>query len=334
MEKELLSIIVPVYNTPTKYVKACLNSICSLTDIDFMIYLIDDGSQEKNSLVYKNLVSRYYATRVEYCYQRNAGVSSARNYGLSIAKGKYVMFVDSDDIIISSAIKKDDFSIPADIIVYDTCFIKNGISYSNKEFNSLKGFIDNQELYECLIRKKSMHGPCAKLYQLEFLRKNRTQFATDFIHGEDAMFNLDLLDAGADIFYIDRELYIYNYSASTLDERWIQKPDITFENMVALYKRKQEGLSDFFCESKKKDDLLLFLFDQLVKDFFSARVVLNSDRYKQYSLIKAKIRVFLKNNIDLASRLTFYSKLKLYLIIIDNDLIFWAITKIRTCVVH
>ena len=89
-----ISIIVPVYNVE-KYLEKCVDSILAQTFTDFELILIDDGSSDKCPGV-----CDYYAKRdprVIVIHQKNAGVSAARNSGLTKAKGEYLAFCDSDD---------------------------------------------------------------------------------------------------------------------------------------------------------------------------------------------------------------------------------------------
>lgn len=94
-----LSIIIPVYNTE-KYIKRCLESVCNqdLNKSDYEVIVINDGSPDnsksiilKQQKIYKNII---------YFEQENKGLGAARNAGIRLAQGKYLMFIDSDDFII------------------------------------------------------------------------------------------------------------------------------------------------------------------------------------------------------------------------------------------
>ncbi len=96
MDKDLISIIVPVYNV-IKYLRHCIESIVNQTYTNLEIILVDDGSNDESEKVcdeYKNKDSR-----IIVIHQENRGLSAARNAGLDICKGKYISFVDSDDYI-------------------------------------------------------------------------------------------------------------------------------------------------------------------------------------------------------------------------------------------
>lgn len=89
-----VSIIIPVYNAE-KHIERCLESFLRQTYTDIEILLIDDGSSDKSKLICQKFVQR--DERFKYYYQANAGVSAARNKGISLATGKYIGFCDSDD---------------------------------------------------------------------------------------------------------------------------------------------------------------------------------------------------------------------------------------------
>lgn len=91
-----LSIIVPVYNK-SKYINTCVDSILAQSLNDFELILVDDGSTDDSGLKCDNY--KRADERITVIHQRNMGVHSARNAGLKIAKGKYIGFVDSDDLL-------------------------------------------------------------------------------------------------------------------------------------------------------------------------------------------------------------------------------------------
>lgn len=91
-----LSIIIPVYNVEA-YLENCLFSILNQEFKDYEIILIDDGSTDNSGKICDNYASKY--ENIVVVHQSNLGVSSARNKGLFLARGKYIHFVDSDDTI-------------------------------------------------------------------------------------------------------------------------------------------------------------------------------------------------------------------------------------------
>ncbi len=91
-----LSIIVPVYNVEN-YLCQCIDSILNQSYTDFELILVDDGSQDRS----REICDRYAFEdkRIIVVHKQNGGLSSARNAGIEISRGKYLSFIDSDDFI-------------------------------------------------------------------------------------------------------------------------------------------------------------------------------------------------------------------------------------------
>lgn len=102
-EKTLFSIIVPVYNVE-KYLDKCLASILRQTFKNFECIIIDDGSPDNSNAIIDKYVK--LDQRFKVIHQKNMGISAARNTGLDIAKGDYIIFVDSDDYIADDYLEK------------------------------------------------------------------------------------------------------------------------------------------------------------------------------------------------------------------------------------
>ena len=96
MEKDLISVIIPVYKVE-KFLEKCVNSVLEQTYKNLEIILVDDGSPDGCPALCDELAKK--DKRIKVIHKKNGGVSSARNAALDEAKGKYVCFVDSDDYI-------------------------------------------------------------------------------------------------------------------------------------------------------------------------------------------------------------------------------------------
>ena len=91
-----ISVIVPVYKCE-KYLVACVDSILNQTFSDFEIILIDDGSPDSSGKICDDLAEKY--NKITVLHQDNQGQAAARNNGVKIARGEWIHFVDSDDLI-------------------------------------------------------------------------------------------------------------------------------------------------------------------------------------------------------------------------------------------
>lgn len=93
---ELVSVVVPIYKVE-QYLDRCVNSILNQTYKNIEIILVDDGSPDLCGRMCDEFKER--DSRIKVIHQSNQGLSAARNSGLSIAGGKYILFIDSDDYI-------------------------------------------------------------------------------------------------------------------------------------------------------------------------------------------------------------------------------------------
>ena len=129
---EKISVIISVYNTK-KYLKKCLESIIKDDYKELEILVIDDHSEESSF----DLIEKINDKRIKYIYkEKNVGLSIIKQYGLDIAKGKYVIFIDSDDYIEKNSIKRMYDNIKkykADISICDMVYV-----YPNKMYKFTK----------------------------------------------------------------------------------------------------------------------------------------------------------------------------------------------------
>ena len=96
-----ISVIVPVYNCE-EYLGKCIDSIQNSTFKDFQIICVNDGSTDNTD----SLLREYKDKRIKYFKNKNQGIGKTRNFGIDKAKGKYLMFIDSDDYIEKDACEK------------------------------------------------------------------------------------------------------------------------------------------------------------------------------------------------------------------------------------
>ncbi len=106
----LISIIVPVYNVE-KYLRKCIDSIIYQTYQNIEIILVDDGSKDASGQICDEYAEK--DARITVIHKENGGVSIARNRGLDIAMGQWILFVDADDILPTDAL-----SYYAEIVTY------------------------------------------------------------------------------------------------------------------------------------------------------------------------------------------------------------------------
>lgn len=140
MEEALISVIIPVYKVE-EYLDVCIQSVVKQTYSNLEIILVDDGSPDKCPQMCDEWAKK--DTRIRVIHKENGGASSARNMGLSVARGEYIGFVDSDDYIsedmyeiLLTAIQSSEKGI-ADCGVNRVCQNGNIIQHKNRLFKEL-----------------------------------------------------------------------------------------------------------------------------------------------------------------------------------------------------
>ena len=108
MEKELISVVIPVYNVE-KYLKRCVESVVNQTYKNLEIILVDDGSPDECPQICDKLSKE--DERIKVIHKSNQGLGMARNTGIENATGKYICFFDSDDYVELTTIEKSYDSI-------------------------------------------------------------------------------------------------------------------------------------------------------------------------------------------------------------------------------
>lgn len=215
-----VSIIIPVYNAE-KYLSRCLNSILKQTYSNIEIILVDDGSEDKSSY----LCDRYAILdrRIKAYHKSNEGVSIARNYGIEKCNGEYIVFVDSDDYLISECIetlvklvRNEEEPVLGCVDYYE---IQNGklSTYSCED-----GKIDSLGYDEGLIKifdPSSYRGYLwNKIFRLSEIRKYEIRFLPEVKIWEDTLFLMEyIINSSAKILYKHTPLYVYSiYPDSTM----------------------------------------------------------------------------------------------------------------------
>ena len=192
--KVLVSIIVPVYNVQ-KYLKECVDSLLAQTLSDIEIILIDDGSNDGSEKICDE-----YATitdRIKVCHQKNCGQSVARNVGVSMARGEFILFVDSDDYIIPETCEvlyNTAKTYGAEIVVGDILNEKDKIN-NDEKFRYMpcqNKVVDNtQYISECLVYGTYDIVPWIRLVERQYLLNNKIDFLEGYFY-EDQEYTMRL----------------------------------------------------------------------------------------------------------------------------------------------
>ena len=249
-----VSVIVPIYNTE-KFLRKCIESIVNQTLEEIEIILINDGSTD-NSYIICEEYSRKYPKKIRYINNKNIGCSATRNLGISLAKGKYVAFVDSDDYIEQEMYQEMYEKAQKENLDIVVCGIKT--LHINKKIKiSLPVF--PKDYYSLLSYKGKISNPVNKIFKkskvknIKFVEKIHSFEDFNFCfkvylktrkidvvkksyynyihHGNNSIFNLE---KRLGIFIAFNELYHYLIDKNYIKDKKIMKKFYENFNFYAI----------------------------------------------------------------------------------------------------
>lgn len=230
MASPKISVIVPVYNIEL-YIEKCIESLVSQLYQNIEIILVDDGTKDNSGKICDEYGKK--DSRIKIIHKQNGGLSSARNAGLDIAAGDYILFVDGDDWIeedyvekcvskLNEAGEKVDLLITPYIREYKDRSIKNKLFkdsiYFEKSLLKEKVFRRFFGLYREELKNASsiddLSTAWGKFYKYEYCQDVRFT-DTKLIGTEDAWFNINVINKMDCAIYYDEVYYHYNKENQT-----------------------------------------------------------------------------------------------------------------------
>lgn len=264
MDKPLVSLIVTVFNTE-RYIRECLESICNQTYRELEVIVVDDGSTDNSpSICDEYREKNNFFTVV---HKINEGVSVARNVGIDNAHGKYITFIDGDDVIeanfckiLADAADKNN----ADIVI---CDYKSFNSINERISSFAPSLKDKQEykrelILRTLYREYGGHiknsvvsagVTWGKFYNLDFIRKENSRFIPGLVRAQDTVFWLNTVIKTDNIVHVNVPLYCYRLNEQSVcgGSRYFANSEQPFGMLLDEYSKfiKQNNLGDDFIQA-------------------------------------------------------------------------------------
>lgn len=214
MKSDLISIIVPVYNGE-KFIKNCVESIFKQTYKNFELLVINDGSTDKTQTILEKMNDQ----RLKIYTIENGGVSKARNYGLQMSQGEFVLFVDADDFLDDKALEilmNQQKQTNVDMIRFNGYIEDNNGVFTKLEMPIKSGTIynSNKDKMEIINIFNSSKKSLRCYSPLLFLKKDSLiHFDVNLTYLEDKVFYLtNILNGDKNILFIDDCLYFYKFN--------------------------------------------------------------------------------------------------------------------------
>ncbi|SHJ28912.1 glycosyltransferase [Pseudobutyrivibrio xylanivorans] len=283
-ENYLVSIIVPVYNVE-KYLEKCISSLTTQSYENIEIILINDGSKDKSGEICDKFAEK--DERVVVFHQKNSGVSVARNKGLELAKGEYIAFVDSDDIVSEKYVE----------ILLDACVNNNAkMSQCNhdrfEDDNTIDMYKDDYKEACPIISGRDI---CKKIYTIEGVNAtvlwnklyhrslfDGLRFPEGKIH-EDLYLSYRVFYSVERVAIVPISLYYYRITPESITQKTFSKKNLFYLDAV-------KSQVDYYTEQNDKElvekssghyaDIVISFYrnvrENLSKDEFNADDLVNN----------------------------------------------------------
>lgn len=296
-----LSIIIPAYNVE-QFIPKCLDSIFGQNCSGFEVIVVNDGSTDSTLALLEGYAEKH--SNLNVITQDNAGMSTARNRGLEVAQGEYVMFVDSDDWLCDNALPS----------LYPYLKGEDVVCFNSKKYVEDKDvFVENNRPFTCeamsgwdyfnsqRLIPAEIHFVCVwqRAYRREFLDANNLRFADGILRAEDDLFSTMVMYHAKSVKAVDLCCYVYRIRQSSIT---------TTVNINRWYDslRVQEILADFFVPLKGIDKSVIYMvlasgyigwFSSTTKKLYGNRdkelkARINWNHFKQTAITKRHKRLY------------------------------------------
>ena len=258
MSYDIISIIVPVYNAE-KFLSDTINSILNQTHTQFELILVNDGSTDNS----QNIIDKYKMRdkRIVSIVTENKGAPHARNAGLEIAKGEYVIFFDADDLMLPNEIEVLAAQLGLDkeidlVIGSRTKITENGDQFQE---DILKSGIYDVKTNDIVYLMNISPFPDNKLYSTRLLKENKIKFA-DVRIAQDANLYLKYLSVCRKVAVISDVVCQYRIVDCSISR--------TYSKKIVDIVLSEQDIIIFIKDKKVSDDFIIAMNDVFVKYCF------------------------------------------------------------------
>jgi glycosyltransferase involved in cell wall biosynthesis len=266
-----LSVVIPAYNcekTLSDTVKSILNQQCK----DIEIIIVNDGSIDNTEKIALDFNNKY--KNIKYISKHNTGVADTRNVGIKSSKGKYIAFLDSDDVwdkdYYDNKLHSDILENNADIFVFSSCFSDINLNIVEEVRIKTEKLTGGDKAVDTFY-----HSFCSFIFRKDFLIKNDIYFPINLRYGEDEVFRSKCLYLADYIIAQDKMSFYYRdnpYSSTKMNRKYKL---FAKQKLEAYYELK----NFFYNEYKKKNEDVFVKNATTVKYFADAIQLLSESGY-------------------------------------------------------
>lgn len=242
---DLISIVVPVYNVKD-YLGKCLNSLLSQTYENLEIIIVDDGSTDGSNMICDKYAKTF--NQIKVIHKKNGGLSDARNVGIEKASGRYITFVDSDDVIESNMIEylyglTQKYNAEIGICDPVHCYSNENIDFLEAIKETI--FSSEEAIIEMLYQKSFLVAAWGKIYLTEWFKDIKFPVGMLF---EDSAVMYKLFDKADVIVYGNAKLYGYMHRENSITTKAFSKRDL---DILVICNQIEEYFSNRSVELQK-----------------------------------------------------------------------------------
>lgn len=281
----MISIIMPVYNTPEDQFETAIKSIISQTYTDFELIIVDDGSKTEIASLCDRMAEK--DGRIHTFHQKNQGVSAARNNGTAKSSGNYIMYMDADDVLYENALNECAYAIEKTNADYIFAGIKKIINESellgidhkaevelslydrSKMVDLKRSFLgQNNHAFQNVFGGGVVNrGPCARAVNASIAKAVR--FDDSLKIGEDVVWNMQVLNSISSACFVNSVWYGYiTHSESAINKYYGNRAEILGTYLTKLYENDKAFCDRF--EREYMSNMVSTFHTVLSHDFMSA----------------------------------------------------------------
>ncbi len=293
---ETVSIIIPVYNSAA-YLPACLDSVLAQTYRNTEILLMEDGSDDESPRICNEYAQK--DPRIKVITGTHGGPGAARNNGIRTATGKYIVFVDSDDVceprlletLLGNIPKGPDSMVICGIRLTDEAGKPTGEFMENYRILSAHDYVS--DILSAWKASPLCGGVYSKLYRRELLQDHNVLFEEDTTYAEDFCFNLKYLQYVGKIVILPDLLYRYRFGRKgSLTEKNLLESEFSslWQRRLAVMDQYQNLFESFGLEHARMAEIAAFYALQKTD-----MIELSARRARNYSTFKANMNTLQDN---------------------------------------
>lgn len=214
----LYTIVIPCFNSSTTIISSLISITAQLSE-DYEILCIDDGSTDSTIKILQDFSLINPHVRV-LSNDRNMGVSYSRNLGVRCARGKYILFLDSDDIYVDGLFSKIKIIIDQyDVDIISFGYRRNGGAgkrLKNYTSHNYEGCHFSSSFLKLFLTRKVLQSVCSLVVKREILLANEIIFNQNVCLGEDIAFQIKAMLSADMIYYLPNIYFEYKYNPSSV----------------------------------------------------------------------------------------------------------------------